>query len=125
VGEATYLASLVDGVLGSPTSSPGAGYIKEKAVLRHLIHAAARIAQSCYEAEEDAYDHCWDRAENPSSTSPNAASVRDSSGIGEVVKEASGPLDSLAQSKELVTGIPTGFMDWDERTSGLPERATW
>jgi replicative DNA helicase len=40
-------------------------------------------------------------------------------GIREIVKESFRTIDQLSQSRELVTGLPTGFVDLDERTSGL------
>ncbi len=40
-------------------------------------------------------------------------------GIREIVKESFRTIDQLSQSKDLVTGLPTGFVDLDEKTSGL------
>src|SRR5437667_9383097 len=54
VGGAAYLASLVDGVPRITSVEQWSRLIKEKAVLRNLIHASNRIAQSCYEAEDEA-----------------------------------------------------------------------
>jgi replicative DNA helicase len=39
--------------------------------------------------------------------------------IREIVKESFRTIDQLSQSKDLVTGLPTGFVDLDEKTSGL------
>jgi replicative DNA helicase len=44
-------------------------------------------------------------------------------GIREIVKESFRTIDQLSQSKELVTGLPTGFVDLDERRAGC-RRAT-
>ena len=54
VGGAAYLASLVDGVPRITNVEQWSRIIKERAVLRNLIHASNRIAQSCYEAEDEA-----------------------------------------------------------------------
>ncbi|MFI5184523.1 MAG: replicative DNA helicase, partial [Vicinamibacteria bacterium] len=40
-------------------------------------------------------------------------------GIREIVKESFRTIDQLSQSKDLVTGLATGFVDLDEMTSGL------
>jgi replicative DNA helicase len=50
VGGASYLAALVDGVPRITNVEHWSRIIKEKAVLRNLIHAGNRIVQSAYEA---------------------------------------------------------------------------
>src|SRR5512144_2180232 len=52
VGGAAYLASLLDGLPRMSNVEHWGRIIKEKSVLRRLIHASNRISQSCYEAEE-------------------------------------------------------------------------
>ena len=54
VGGAAYLAALVDGVPRITNVEHWSRIIKEKAVLRNLIHAGNRIVQSCYEGEDEA-----------------------------------------------------------------------
>jgi replicative DNA helicase len=39
--------------------------------------------------------------------------------MSEIVKESFRTIDQLSQSQEVVTGLPTGFVDLDEMTSGL------
>ena len=63
VGGAAYLASLLDGVPRITNVEHWSRIIKEKAVLRNLIHASNRIAQSCYEAEDEAAAHPGPRGE--------------------------------------------------------------
>ncbi len=118
VGGPAYLASLASGVPRVTSVEQWSRIIKEKAVLRNLIHASNRIAQSCYEAEEDAAI-LLDRAEK---SIFDIAEHRIRQGfvpIRETLKESFRTIDQLAQSRELVTGLPTGFVDLDERTSGL------
>ncbi|HEX6737783.1 MAG TPA: DnaB-like helicase N-terminal domain-containing protein, partial [Vicinamibacteria bacterium] len=54
VGGAAYLAGLMDGVPRITNVEHWSRIIKEKAVLRSLIHAGNRIVQSAYEAEDEA-----------------------------------------------------------------------
>jgi hypothetical protein len=77
VGGAAYLASLVDGIPRSSNVEQWSRIIKEKAVLRNIIHAGNRIVHSAFEAEEDA---------------------------GVILDKARAALDSLAAEKELVAG---------------------
>jgi replicative DNA helicase len=118
IGGAAYLASLLDGLPRLTNVEPWARIIKEKAVLRNLIHASQRIVQSCYEAEDDAA-LILDRAEKAIFDIAERRIRQGFIGIREIVKESFRTIDQLSQSKEVVTGLPTGFVDLDERTSGL------
>ena len=118
VGGAAYLASLLDGVPRITNVEHWSRIIKEKAVLRNLIHASTRIVQECYEAEDDPA-LLLDRAEKAIFVIAEHRIRQGFVGIREIVKESFRTIDQLSQSKELVTGIPTGFVDLDEKTSGL------
>jgi replicative DNA helicase len=118
VGGAGYLASLLDGLPRVTNVEPWARIIKEKAVLRNLIHAGNRIVQSCYEAEEDAAA-ILDKAEKSIFDIAERRIRQGFVAIKDVVKESFRTIDQLSQSKEVVTGLATGFVDLDERTSGL------
>jgi replicative DNA helicase len=118
VGGATYLASLVDGMPRIQNVEHWSRIIKEKAVLRSLIHAGNRIVQSAYEAEDEAAA-ILDRAEKSIFEIAEHRIRQGFVSIREIVKESFRTIDQLSQSKELVTGLPTGFVDIDEMTSGL------
>jgi replicative DNA helicase len=118
VGGAAYLASLLDGVPRITNVEHWSRIIKEKAVLRNLIHASTRIVQECYEAEDDPA-LLLDRAEKAIFDIAEHRIRQGFVAIREIVKDSFRTIDQLSQSKELVTGIPTGFVDIDQMTSGL------
>jgi replicative DNA helicase len=118
VGGAAYLASLMDGVPRITNVEHWSRIIKEKAVLRSLIHAGNRIVQSAYEAEDEAA-LILDRAEKSIFDIAEHRIRQGFVGSREIVKESFRTIDQLSQSKDLVTGLPTGFVDLDEKTSGL------
>ena len=118
VGGAAYLAALVDGMPRITNVEQWSRIIKEKAVLRNLIHASNRIAQDAYQAEDEAA-FILDRAEKAIFDIAEHRIRQGFVGIREIVKESFRTIDQLSQSKELVTGLPTGFVDLDEKTSGL------
>jgi replicative DNA helicase len=118
VGGASYLASLLDGIPRVTSVEQWSRLIKEKAVLRNLIHASTRIVQSCFEAEDDAAV-LLDRAEKAIFEIAEHRIRQGFVGIRDIVKESFRTIDQLSQSRELVTGLPTGFVDLDEKTSGL------
>src|SRR6476620_4958325 len=118
VGGPAYISSLVDGVPRSTNVEHYARIIKEKATLRNLIYSANKILANAYDAEEEA-DTILDQAESAIFSIADKK-IRD--GFVSLKDLAEGSLDTiekLASRKELVTGVPTGFTDLDEMTSGL------
>ena len=118
VGGTAYVAGLMDGMPRIVSVEAWSRIIKEKAALRNLIHASNRIVQSCYEAEDEPAV-ILDRAEKAIFDIAEHRLRQGFIGIRDIVKESFRTIDQLSQSKELVTGLPTGFVDLDERTSGL------
>src|SRR6202022_1115373 len=118
VGGPAYITALVDGVPRSANIEHYARIIKEKATLRNLIFSANKILATAYEAEEEA-DVILDRAEH-AIFAIGDDNVRD--GFVSLKDPAHSSLDTIEKlhaRKELVTGVPTGFTDLDEMTSGL------
>ena len=118
VGGAAYLAGLVDGVPRVTSVEHWSRIIKEKAVLRNLIHAGNRIVHSCFEGEEEAAT-LLDQAEKSIFDIAERRIRQGFLGMPEIVKESFRTIDQLSQSKDIVTGMPTGFVDIDYMTSGL------
>ena len=118
VGGPAYIAALVDGVPRSTNIEHYARIIKEKSTLRNLIFSANKILTDAYQAEEEA-DVILDQAEHAIFAIADGK-VRD--GFTSLRDLAQGSLDTIEKlhaRKELVTGVPTGFTDLDEMTSGL------
>ncbi len=118
VGGPAYITALVDGVPRSMNVEHYARIIKEKSTLRNLIFSANKILATAYDAEEDA-DVILDQAEHAIFAIADDK-VRD--GFVSLRDLAQSSLDTIEQlhaRKELITGVPTGFTDLDEMTSGL------
>jgi replicative DNA helicase len=118
VGGPAYITALVDGVPRSTNVEHYARIIKEKATLRNLIFSANKIVASAYEAEDEA-DLILDQAEHAIFA---IADKKIGDGFVSLRDLAQGSLDTIERlhaRKELVTGIPTGFTDLDEMTSGF------
>ncbi|MFQ6069543.1 MAG: replicative DNA helicase [Candidatus Aminicenantales bacterium] len=118
VGGISYLSSLMDGVPRSLNVEQHAQIIKEKSLLRRLILSSARIISASYEQKEDA-DQLLNEAQ---SSIIEVAEQRIKPGFIPL-KELTPPtlemIKGLSQRKEAVTGIPTGFRDLDDLTSGF------
>lgn len=118
VGGSAYLASLAELV---PTAANIGHYgriVREKAILRHLIHAATEIATRGFE-EQNNVDEFLDAAEKVifdiSEKKVKASFVA----IGDMIKDSLKTVEKLYERKEMVTGVPTGFKDLDKLTAGF------
>jgi replicative DNA helicase len=118
VGGPAYITALVDGIPRATNVEHYARIIKEKATLRNLIFSANRILATAYDAEEDA-DVILDQAEHAIFAIADDK-VRDGFvSLRELAQGSLETIEKLHSRKELVTGVPTGFTDLDEMTSGL------
>ena len=118
VGGPAYVASLADGVPRSTNVEHYARIVKERATLRNLIDSANRIVATAYAAEEDA-DVVLDRAEQEIFS---IAEDRVHAGfvpLSDLVEASFATIEKLHDLKNVVTGVPTGFVDIDEMTAGL------
>ncbi len=118
VGGPAYIASLADGVPRSANVEHYARIVKEKATLRNLIHSANRILSEAYRAEEDA-DVILDGAEKAIFEIAEDRIREGFVPLRDLVQSSFATIEKLQQHKGLVTGVPTGFIDLDEMTSGL------
>jgi replicative DNA helicase len=118
VGGASYLSSLMDGVPKSLNIEFHARIIKEKSLLRQLILSSAKIISSSYEQREEA-DLILDEAQ---AAIIEVAEQRVKPGfvsVGTLTAPTMDLIKVLHDRKETVTGVPTGFRDLDQLTSGL------
>nr|MBA3640598.1 replicative DNA helicase [Acidobacteriota bacterium] len=118
VGGPAYIASLADGVPRSANVEYYAKIVKEKSTLRSLIHSANKILVEAYEAEQEP-DLLLDEAERSIFA---IAEDRIRAGfvpLRDLVQTSFAQIEKLQQQKGMITGVPTGFIDLDEMTSGL------
>jgi replicative DNA helicase len=117
-GGAPYLASLADGMPKVSNIEHYARIVKEKAMLRNLIHATQNIQQRAFEGEDGA-DTILDNAE---SSFFALAEDRVKAGlvpIKEIVRDNFERLEKIFREGKSITGIPTGYTELDKLTSGL------
>lgn len=118
IGNVDYLTEMISSV---PTASNVDEYIKiveEKAILRKLIIEATNIVTLGYDTTNNLAD-TLDQAEK---TILNVVKIRKGTefqNIRDVLLKTQSDLEKLSQSNSEITGIPTGFYDFDKITSGL------
>jgi replicative DNA helicase len=117
-GGASYLAELVEMVPTAAHVLHHAQVVREKAVLRALIQTATSIIAESYEDAEEV-DTVLDRAEQAIFQIGQRKTTTGFVHINAILKGSFKRLEQLYERKELVTGIPTGFADFDRQTAGL------
>ena len=117
-GSAAYLAQLVDGVPRISNVEHYARIVNEKAVLRQLIHTAYAIQQQALDAEEEA-DAILDRAESAIFQLAEERIRAGFIGVKELVRENFERLERIFTEGRRITGLPTGYQQLDNLTSGL------
>jgi len=117
-GGAPYLASLVDGVPRVSNVEHYARIVKEKAMLRNLIHATHNIQQRAFDGEDGA-DTILVNAE---SSIFALAEDRVKAGllpIKDIVRDNFERLEKIFREGKSVTGVSTGYGELDKLLSGL------
>jgi len=118
IGGATYIASLIDGVPRTDTIEPYAKLVKSKSMLRKLITASNQIIALAFE-EEDETDLIIDKAEQMIFQIAEDRARVGFQYVGDVAHRRLEQIEQMAGRPEMITGVPTGFTDFDRMTSGL------
>jgi len=118
VGGAAYIASLLDGVPRISNLEHYARIVKEKSLLRKLIHSTNEILIRSFSADEDPMV-LLERAERAIF---QISEERVKSGfvqLPDLLSKTYKHIETLYEKKELVTGLATGFVKLDQMMSGL------
>jgi replicative DNA helicase len=118
VGGVAYLVGLSDSVPTSVYSKFYAGIVVEKAGLRNLISASSKIMQLAYD-ESAPVGELMDRAEKLIFEVSTQKKQQTFLGMHELVTETFEYISTLSTNPNFSTGVPTGFRDLDEMTTGL------
>lgn len=118
VGGASYIASLLDGVPRISNLEHYARIVREKSILRKLIHSSNEILMRSFAqdaeplsllelAEKSVFEISQDRVKSGFVS------------LSDLLSSAYQHIESLYQRKEIITGVATGFIDLDHLTSGM------
>lgn len=117
-GGAAYLSELVDRV---PTTANITSYgkiIREKAIVRELIQGANSIVEKGFD-DHGNVDEYLDSAEKIIFEIAQRKLQQGFYPIKDIVRDSFKAIEHLYEKKELITGVPTGYRDFDRITSGL------
>jgi replicative DNA helicase len=120
-GEA-YLYELVKNTPSAANIAAYAGIVREKSILRQLIETATDITERAFVTEGKNSRDILDEAEQrvfriAEQHSRGAGPVE----INDLLALTTEKIDTLYHNKGQLTGVPTGFVDFDDMTSGLQE----
>src|SRR4030043_68118 len=118
VGGISYLSSLVNMIPTAANIKYHSKIVREKALLRGLLRSATDIAGKVYENNLDAED-LIDYAEKSIFEISDKRVKASFVSLKEVIKDSFEMIEHLYDKKETVTGVPSGFRDLDDLTTGF------
>ncbi|QOR33873.1 replicative DNA helicase [Clostridium sp. 'deep sea'] len=95
--------------------------VHEKAMLRHLITIARELADESFSNNE--FDDILDNAEKKLFEISQQRDTRSYQEIKDVIKETFASIEESFRNKGKMTGLRTGFTDFDDMTNGLQKAA--
>jgi replicative DNA helicase len=120
-GGFAYLGILARDTPSAANISAYAEIVRERSILRQLIQIGTAIANSAYHPQGRDSRELLDEAEK------NVFAIAEQGmrahqgfiGIKELLLKAVDRIDTLFQQDNPITGLPTGWHDFDEKTAGL------
>lgn len=112
------LFEIIDEVQTAANIVKHAKIVKEKSVLRKLGDVGTKIVEMSYEGYEDV-DTILDKAEGLIFKISETKESKDVISISEAMKEEFMRLEEVFHNKGVTTGISSGFINFDEKTSGF------
>lgn len=118
VGGLEYITNIATGVHTTANAKYYANIVEEKSILRKLIKASSEIMAISYEAAEDV-NIILDKAEKSIFDILQKRNTKGFTHIKDVLVDTFNRLEELYNNKDYVTGVPSGFIDLDYKTSGF------
>lgn len=118
IGGLSFIIDISKAVGNSVNVRQYARIVEEKSLLRRLIKTAGEISQISYEGKENV-SFIMEKAEKGIFDIIQNRRTEQFANIKEVAVDAFNKIEEVYQSKGKLTGIATGFTDFDAKTAGL------
>jgi replicative DNA helicase len=118
IGGVAYLTQLANFVPTAANIEHYANIVAEKSLLRSIITVATNIVKMGYEGSEEV-DVILDRAEKDIFEISQKRNIKGFVSLRSILVETFERIEKLYESKGGVTGLPTGYPDFDRMTAGL------
>ncbi len=118
VGNVEYLSEIIDSVPSVSNVEYYINIVKEKMIGRKIIETASEIANDAYTSSDSIYD-VLDSAEMKMLRIGNMRKTTEFQSIKDVAYREQANLEKLSEQGSDITGLATGFNDFDKLTAGL------
>ncbi len=118
VGGLPYIAAIATAIGSSVNVKHYIKIVEEKSILRRLIRTSADISQMSYDGKDDV-SFILDKAEKGIFDIMQNRHSEEFSHIRDITISSFEKIEEIYKSKEKITGVPTGFVDFDLKTAGL------
>lgn len=118
VGGVAYLASLTEGLPRRPVIEDYIRIVKDKSMLRRLMGICSAAIAKAADQSQDAIG-VLDETESQLLEVSDAGLTQGLQSIEFIIRDSFGSIDNLYKQSRDVTGLATGFTDFDRMTSGL------
>ena len=119
IGGYAYLGQLWDAAPTAANAEYYARIVRDKAIIRHLIHSSNEILRDAYDQAMPA-DELLESAERKILDIAEMGITGQTFTLAQALTEAYDRIDTRQQNDQTsISGLPTGFIDLDEKTAGL------
>ncbi len=118
VGGLAYLSDLIQNVPTTANVAEYARLVKNASILRKTISVAQQITTSAFQGVAEV-DDFLDKTEQAIFAIAEEKIKPSYFTMAEMAKESMKEIEKLFERKEMITGVPSGFRDLDQLTSGF------
>lgn len=118
IGGPVYLHDLLASISIAANASYYAQLVREKAILRRLVNASIRIAQLGYQGQGEV-EQIVDEAQQTLFEVTEKRASEDYKSLSELMQPTFDEIESIENSGDALSGVPTGFQRLDKLTNGL------
>lgn len=118
IGGITYITEIANAVISTANLQSYIKIVEQKAMLRKLIKASNQIIEQSYNKQGDVED-VLDFAEKRIFDIAEKRSTNDFEPISTVLERGFLEIERIFNNKGVATGVPSGFLDLDSKTSGF------
>jgi replicative DNA helicase len=117
-GGMSYLTEIINAVPSSANATHYADLVEHKHIMRELLRAAEEIQGLGYDEEADLHD-ILEKAEKSLYTVTNKTGSNKYVALKDTLDEAWERLDHLHKTRHELRGVPTGFVELDNKLAGF------
>ena len=119
VGGAPYIHDLMAGVPTAANAGYYARIVRERAIMRRLVEAGTRIVQMGYATDGGEVDDVVNNAQAEVYAVTERRASEDYLPLADIIGPTFDEIDAAQGRGEGLTGVPTGYSDFDRLTNGL------